>query len=294
MFELINRPFPPFFSGKLNFRPSFITGLLVFSILFFLQPFGLDIYDVPKRAFTSAMYGTASFLVSFVFLVVLPFLFPRFFDGLHWTVGKEILFFSILLLCVSMANAGMNMWLQSVPFNFYMFKMMAGYTLLIGMVPITFGVLVKQQILLRKYQAEASAIEAGFLHQPVEKRDSEESKIPQSEIIIKGDNQYELLELPFNNWLAAEANDNYTRIYFQNGSLSESVLFRITLKKMEQSLANYSSCFRCHKSFLVNIDRVEHISGNAQGYRLHLPYMEETIPVSRGLNAAIKGKLTQR
>jgi len=294
MLSILNRPFPPFVSGKRSIRPALITGLVVFAILFLFQPFGLDAYDAPKRAFTAGMYGIASFLVVLLFLVILPALFPGFFDGLHWTVGKEILFFCILLSFLSVANAWVNMWLQSIPFSFYMFKLMFGYTLLIGLVPVTFAILVKQQVLLRKYQAEAGAIEAGLKHQPVIRAKKEENEMPRSAILITGDNQGENLELFPENWLAAEANDNYTRIYFLKAGKAESVLFRCTLKKLEQALAGNDWCFRCHKSFLVNLSRVEHISGNAQGYRLHLPFMDETIPVSRGMNTTIREKLTNR
>jgi DNA-binding LytR/AlgR family response regulator len=48
--------------------------------------------------------------------------------------------------------------------------------------------------------------------------------------------------------------------------------------------------FRCHKSYLINLTQVAHISGNAQGYKLHLQNSTIEIPVSRTLNATIKEK----
>jgi hypothetical protein len=294
MLAIFNRPFPPFVSGKKSLRTSLLLGLVVFAILFFIKPFGFDMMPVTKQVFFAVMYGLASFMVGFLFLVLLPAIFPQMFNGMHWTVGKEILFFCSLVACVSVANVGVNMWLQSIPFSFSMFTIMVWNTLLVAVVPITIGILVKQQVLLHKYQAEARTIEAGLSEKPTKQFEDKPAIIEIPSTIISGDNQGEILELVPEDWLAAEANDNYTRIYFLKGSEAASVLFRCTLKKLEESLAGHPSCFRCHKSFLVNLARIEHIRGNAQGYRLHLPGLENTIPVSRSLNATIREKLTNR
>ena len=54
---------------------------------------------------------------------------------------------------------------------------------------------------------------------------------------------------------------------------------------------DFPQFFRCHKSYLVNLHQVKHISGNAQGHKLHLFYGDELIPVSRKNNSIIKEKL---
>ena len=38
---------------------------------------------------------------------------------------------------------------------------------------------------------------------------------------------------------------------------------------------------RCHRSFVVNLDHVIEVGGNAQGLKLHLNMLEDYIPVSR-------------
>lgn len=108
---------------------------------------------------------------------------------------------------------------------------------------------------------------------------------------LKGDNLSENLQLAAADFLFAAAADNYTNIYYLKGGLVQQVLFRVSVKSLAAQLAGASSIFRCHKSFLVNLQQVAHISGNAQGYKLHLQQNEFTVPVSRSLNGQIKQQL---
>lgn len=84
-------------------------------------------------------------------------------------------------------------------------------------------------------------------------------------------------------FLYAESADNYVKVFYTGGQQ----LIRSTLKQLEDSFRGNERIFRCHRTYLVNLDRVIHISGNAQGYKLHLEGVVQTIPVSRSLNGQI-------
>ena len=60
---------------------------------------------------------------------------------------------------------------------------------------------------------------------------------------------------------------------------------------MEKQLSDLPQFFRCHRTYLVNLDRVGHVSGNAQGYKLHLEGIDNLVPVSRSLNEEINLRL---
>ena len=56
----------------------------------------------------------------------------------------------------------------------------------------------------------------------------------------------------------------------------------MTLKEFEEQLSSFPYVFKVHRSYLVNLQAIESIMGNAQGYALRLKnYSEGTIPVSR-------------
>jgi DNA-binding LytR/AlgR family response regulator len=56
----------------------------------------------------------------------------------------------------------------------------------------------------------------------------------------------------------------------------------------------YNYFYRCHRSYLVNLNYIRHISGNATGYKLHLEGVNDLIPVSRNLNNEIIEKINSR
>jgi len=82
--------------------------------------------------------------------------------------------------------------------------------------------------------------------------------------------------------LFLEASDNYVVINYNSGSAVKTFLLRNTLKNIEQYLADFP-LLRCHRSFMVNVDRVK-ILKREKG-KLVL-CMDENglvmIPVSRG------------
>ena len=111
-------------------------------------------------------------------------------------------------------------------------------------------------------------------------------------VSLIGDNQNESFSILPADLLYLEAADNYVRIFYQKNGAVADVLLRSTLKKMEQQLAGYPQLFRCHRTYIVHLDQVERVSGNAQGYKLHLKNCSALVPVSRSLNAEIDKRLS--
>ena len=68
-------------------------------------------------------------------------------------------------------------------------------------------------------------------------------------------------------------------------------LLRITLKEAEEAATACPSIIRCHRAFLVNLDKVVKVDGNQQGYRLHLEGCKNAIPVSRTYAKKLKERL---
>ncbi|MCU0373895.1 MAG: LytTR family transcriptional regulator [Chitinophagaceae bacterium] len=299
MLSFLRRPYPAYVYGERVYFSIGLICLTVFSILFWLEPFGLDEVTQARKFRISLSYAGATFLVSVLCVAGGPLLLPRVFDARRWTVGKEIVFFSFMLLLISLANAQVNMWLQDIAFSVSMWSLMVAYTLLIAIAPVTLTILLKQQLLLRRYQREANEVNAWVTGQQVNGVDSKAAPatpvaVPvEPTLYITGDNQGEQLQLTPYCWLAAEASDNYCRIFYVANGRHESVLFRTTLKKLEDQLSALSAMYRCHKSFLVNLEQVTHLSGNAQGYRLHLKGTQLQVPVSRSLHAQLRQKLAQ-
>lgn len=81
--------------------------------------------------------------------------------------------------------------------------------------------------------------------------------------------------------LMMKSSSNYIDIfYMKDGVICRSVV-RKTLKNVSEALRDYPFLFRCHRSYLINIDKIEKVTGNTRGYEITIAGLSDTIPVSR-------------
>ena len=62
---------------------------------------------------------------------------------------------------------------------------------------------------------------------------------------------------------------------------------------IKEQLKEADSIIHCHRTFLVNSDKIAEAQGNAQGFTLQLHGTDETIPVSRKYVPHIKESLAR-
>lgn len=84
------------------------------------------------------------------------------------------------------------------------------------------------------------------------------------------------------NLLYIESADNYATIYYINKSNKSHYMIRNSLKWMEENISKDTPLVRCHRSYIVNLDRVKILKKEKNGIMLELD-AENTpdIPVSK-------------
>ena len=91
--------------------------------------------------------------------------------------------------------------------------------------------------------------------------------------------------------LYIESMGNYLNVeYFDDSELRQKRL-RSTLKDIEDILAPYPYIFRIHRAFMVNINYITQISGNAAGYKVELFSTDKILPVSKSNVSIFKEKI---
>lgn len=278
------RPYPFDGSWKFHIRNSIVGGLFVTLFLAIFRPFGMQIGDGMfwYALGIFAIYGLITAAV-LLFLGVIVNRFPRFFNEERWTVGHEILTNVFAILLIASANMIYESTSNGSDFSWPLYFHWIKLTFLVGLGPILITVFWKQNILDRRHSEGAEKLNT-HLHP---------KKIaPKPQLTLSGDNQGEELSFSPSDLLYLEASDNYVRVFFEKNEALEKVLLRSSLKKMEGQLSEHPQFFRCHRTYLVNLDRVEEVSGNAQGYKLHLAGTESLVPVSRSLNEEINRRLS--
>lgn len=87
--------------------------------------------------------------------------------------------------------------------------------------------------------------------------------------------------LAIDELLFVKADGNYIELTQLKGNKISKELKRISLTQFETQLSVYPHFFRCHRTYLVNMFKIEKIAGNSQGYLLSFNDTDIKIPVSR-------------
>ena len=82
------------------------------------------------------------------------------------------------------------------------------------------------------------------------------------------------------DFLYAQSEGNYSNIFYLNSQIVEKQLLRISLKNLEEQIGD-DTIFRCHRSYMINIQNSVHKKGNAQGFKISMKLTDEIVPVSR-------------
>ena len=94
--------------------------------------------------------------------------------------------------------------------------------------------------------------------------------------------------------LYIESVSNYVNIVFFNGQDLMQKRLRCSLHDIEDMLSPYSFIIHIHRAFLVNLNFIIQVSGNAAGYKLQLFGSEKVLPVSKANVPAFRERVLDR
>ena len=288
----LRRPYPFESAWPHMLRNGAWGGVFVWLFLYFFKPFGTQIDADEQWAYfgTCFQFGLVTFGV-FGLVGGLCRVFPHILKEEGWAVWKEIVFTVFTVSLIGLGNLLLAHRLFGLPLTLQNVWDWQVLTFIVGIFPTVFGVFLGQIKLQKRYAAAAAS-----LNQQIETHHKSPPAAPADTaqtVTLRGDNQGELLSLEPEQIRYLAAADNYVQVFFVKNGTLKSTMLRTTLRKMEDALAQWPQFFRCHRTYLVNLDQVTQVSGNAQGYRLHLEGLDETVPVSRNLNEAISLKFLE-
>lgn len=236
-----------------------------------------------------AGYGVVTLVVMFTCIWGIPRLLPRVFDESAWTVGRQMGMMLITIFCVSIGNFLYSRFQLHAGFSLQSMLLFGGMTIAVSIIPVTVLILYNQLKWQRKYAGEAALMNA---HVQEKKQEVPAPLLlPANSIRIPAEQSKDDLTLEAAQLICIEAADNYIRVFYESEATLKQVLIRGTLKGAAESLEKKDHFFRCHRTYLVNLDRVEGISGNAAGYKLRLQLLPMEVPVSRNLHRELSDRL---
>jgi hypothetical protein len=281
-------PYPLNESLKDRTLRCLLFGLFVFVFLYGFRPF--EISGLKDNLLIASLgYGLICAGVMFILNVWLFMAMPNYFSESKWTIKSELIWSLINLFCIGSANFIYSYFIGITVISINSLIVFLTYTLAIGIFPITIAVIINYTRSNNKYASESAALNPVIAAE-------EATMMPATKEIVKfmGENGSLELEISASNFIYAKADDNYVELYYlHDGSKNRKVL-RNSLKNVHACLPMHQNYYRCHKSYVINLDQVNHISGNAQGYKFHLKIAEDLIPVSRSNNEFVKNYFTNR
>ncbi|MDR2681357.1 MAG: LytTR family transcriptional regulator [Tannerella sp.] len=285
LIKFLNQPYPVTANAWKNIAT---VTLLIFVILYFFQPFGIQYIERGKKTVILLGYAMVSALVMAFQYFLLPALFPRFYDEKHWTVGRHIFSSAVLLILIALSNIlyGYVFHITWQHFNLSVFLSALAMVFIVGIFPITLTVILQQNMMLKK-----SLRESGLINELLTANGSLPSVPEHLQPLTLAGAGKDTLEIAAGQLLYMEAYGNYVKIHYLKNTLPACKILRATIRQMEDAVAEYPFMAKCHRAFLVNLNVVKHVDGNSQGYRLSLTGCEDEVPVSRAFTAAIKRKI---
>lgn len=131
----------------------------------------------------------------------------------------------------------------------------------------------------------------------LEKMSQEEppTETPKKNLIAFPDEKGELrISIMLENLLYVDSADNYATIHYLNKSKLSHFLIRNSLKWMEENLTKDSPLVRCHRSYVVNLDKVKVLRKTKDGIYLELDAVNTPdIPVSKTYYERVMTKFSQ-
>lgn len=290
LLKSLRQPFPYNPSIVSKIRMAAFFGIFVFVFLMIFKPFDLDYYPDRQLLIIALAYGGITLTCVFLATVIFPVCLPSSFNEFTWTTGRQIIFTAGVIFFVGLVNYLVSPLLVNTTLELNSFIWFQGITLAIALLPVSIYILMRQNVLLKKFSGQAEQIEKK-LQERNDVMHPEPEKKSVNKLLFIGDYQNERIELFPDDLHVITSASNYVKLFHLQKEQLVYSMIRSTLKKAEETVLSEPNFFKCHRAYIVNLDKVVHVQGNAQGYKVRIEGYEELIPVSRNLNTEFSDKL---
>ena len=269
----LKQPYPFYYEGKKLFQIVSIIFLVSLFFNYMLQPFDVNIQEHKMDYFWISVIHSASPLFILVCMALLFRLFPKKTD--EWNVKNEFLLILFLVLFTGIAQFLIRDVIYDNPENWSWkyFKEEILNTFIAGLFlgPIIISMNANRQQLINRQKAAhiSSSLTDVKEHQN------------NATITIETEVKSEKFAFEIDTFIYAKAEGNYAEIFLKKEDSVQKLIKRIPIKNLETQLAAFPFIIKTHRSVVLNLNHIENVTGNAQGYKVKLKDCSDTVPVSR-------------
>lgn len=267
--------YPRRYKSKNLIKSSILVFLTIITFLLAFKPFG--VYDPELRMhyfFICFLHAFAPAIILFVYFSTLNY-FRKGRNNNKWTLLKEYIHIGILLVFIGNASFLMRDLLYYNPNNWswnYLYEEIRNC--------FVAGIFFYFFLRLSGFYFESKK-GSPFVLQFIPLSVKPEKTTVDSNLFISTQVKQDDFFLDLNKLLFVKADGNYIELTKSNSLQITTEVKRISLTQFETQVTNYPYLFRCHRTYLVNMFKIEQVSGNSQGYVLSFKETNTKIPVSR-------------
>ena len=235
-------------------RDSIVYGVVIWAILFVLQPFGFSMYRGSKFL-VAALFGLVTSGCYAVYgLSVVRTLHAR---VKPWRIWHQAFTVLGLILFIAVCNFILFSFIFKYPITLRFFLAFLYWTMIIGIIITTLAIVIDYNRNLRDRMEE-------LLSNTTEEQ--KDISITISDHNVRGND----LTIPINDLLYIEAQKNNVSVCFVKDGKLQTTEIHTTLTAVAEELKDYENIFQCHRSFIVNVNNITSARGNSNGYQLTL------------------------
>lgn len=273
LLNFLEKLYPFYYEGKKLLQ---IVGVIFLISLFFnymLQPFDVNPQEQKMPYFWICFIHSSSPILVLLCISLICKLFPKTTDD--WKIKNECILIFFLVLFTGITQFLIRDVIYDNPQNwswkYFVEEISNTFIAGIFLGPIIISINLNRQQLKNTQKAEriSSSI-----------TDIKELQNNTS-ITIETEVKSEKFVFESHSFIYAKAEGNYAEIFVKKEEKVQKLIKRIPIKNLEIQLSTFPFIIKTHRSVLLNLNYIEKVTGNAQGYKVQLKDCPDTVPVSR-------------
>lgn len=253
-------------------RESIVYGLIVWAILYFMQPFGFVTYQ-GNKCLVAGLFGLITFACTATYVwMTIKLIVPHVTTWRIWHQGCTTLG---LIVFIAVCNFFYYSLINEYPLTLEFFLTFLYWTMIIGIILTALSTGIRYNKALKEQMNEL------LLNTTEEQKDI---TITIHDTNVRGND----LSIPINSLLYIEAQKNNISVCYIKDEKPISVELHTTLSNAIEELKEHKNILQCHRSFVINANNITSAKGNSNGYQLTLGNSTNIIPVSRSYVPLLK------
>jgi hypothetical protein len=284
VFNLLLQPYPNKWVNPRRWQTEILLGLVVVLVLLVFNPPFLGSYTPANRVLVALMHGSICVCCMFSLRRVSVLMFPKIIEDEFWTGYKVLLINALYVLFIGAGNYVLAAILGKLSLSWASFVSFEIRIMMLGFLQLTFWDVLFQVLLNEKHHERAQLLNHQLRELPpnlvFSNHYRSNNDLTAHFVILHAENPSENFKLWLEKGLFMQAEGNFVRVSYLENKQVKNVLIRTNLSKVMEDLQNAPQYCRCHTNYLVNMNKIMSITGNAQGYQLEVEGVCQFIPAT--------------